>query len=325
MSKGRASPGVGHNGNLPEHGEIRAAMALEILFQEEKKKLNEKHKRARKGLEGKGIILAKLDDQVKRRDDTEQEVEQRFRTDWHYAGATHPGLSEQFDLFLPKKSAPEKRAALFHIGLMAALQGKEQTIVPTWSDDDRNQYLEGYGEGTAKREAARLGAFAEALANPGQVIDGTTGKVSAGKGPDKKAKAAKEAAAVGEQARADFNAEPPGEILQPDWEGFSDNPREWTEAQAAVFDGWLTAVPDGAVVRIAHKGVQVAWNEAMGVEQPTPKVEGDEGFEATPEELAAQATRTSVQEQRTAEEEAAENAPPPNPRKRRLPGESTPE
>lgn len=185
MARGkRQSPGIGragHNSGLPSHDDVRTALAIEMIFEEEAKKLREKHKRARKKIEGMGVRLDDLGDLKSMRDMTGNEIEDLFKRRWHLAGAIHPDKYEQLDIFAAKPSAPEKRAANYTMGLLAGLQGKELDIPLMVVGDDRDQMIQGHNEGRERRERAKLDILAEALdpVNEGKVTDGTTATVGA--------------------------------------------------------------------------------------------------------------------------------------------------
>ena len=191
MAGKRASPGVGRgigdNSGLPSHNDVRAALAIEMIFAEKEKKLREEKKRARKKIEGMGIPLSALSFLKEAQDMTASELEQHFRMNWHLAGAIHSDVHEQLDIFAPKPSAPERRAAHYTMGLLQGLKGAELEVPPMVAGDDRQQMIDGHNEGMARRKAAW-----DALAQGDEVVDGT-GKKPSGK-----------AAKVGEEAAKDF-------------------------------------------------------------------------------------------------------------------------
>lgn len=192
MPKGRNSPGVGrgHNSGEIPHEDIRAALATEIIHKENIAKATEARKRARKAMEGKGIPLERLDALFKRKDHTAGEIELELRQTFHFYSAINPALMEQFDLFSPKASAPERRAAYYTTGLMAGIQGKELVIPPAVTGDDREQLIAGHAQGASDRKAASDAILESAVdpKNKGKTTDGT-------------------AKAVGEKAAADFVAD----------------------------------------------------------------------------------------------------------------------
>lgn len=268
MAKTKNKPGVGHNGALPEYADLRAALAMEVLFNEKKKLLNEQHKRAKKGIGEKGITVEDVKELYGLKDMNEAEIEQYFRRKLHLAGALSTSLAQP-DLF----KSPTKQAAFRHLGLMAGLEGKPPIAPPTAVGDDMNQWLEGHAEGADSRKVASedvASILAQALDNgaKGIVTDGT-GKKTAEKG----AKAAK----VREQAKKDAEADsPPAPVadeaaiaqaeghLQPAWKGYSDDPVEWFAEQSRTFSKWFDGLPDGAVVAISHMGVLHAFNARRG-------------------------------------------------------------
>lgn len=194
MAGKRASPGIGrqgHNSGLPSHADVRAALAIEMIFAEEAKKLRERHKRARKRIEGMGVRLDDLSFLKALEGKTGSEVVEEFKRHWHLVGAIHEDKHEQLDIFAPKPSAPEIRAAHYTMGLLRGLKGEELEIPPMVVGDDRQQMIDGHNEGMARRQAA----WDEIGRADGQPVDGT-GKKPSGKKAD--------AEKVNEQAAGDF-------------------------------------------------------------------------------------------------------------------------
>lgn len=182
----RASPGTGraagpgHNSGLPDHGAVRKALAVEFIFEERKKKLNEEHKRARKKMQGDGIVLDDLTDLKGMKDKTGSELVDLFRRRWHLAGALHADKFEQLDLFVQKSDAPT-RTAHFTMGMMQGLKGAELEVPPMVVGEDRQLMIDGHNEGRALFDQASQDVLASALdpKNEGKVTDGTTGAVAA--------------------------------------------------------------------------------------------------------------------------------------------------
>lgn len=312
MPKGkRASPGVGHNSGLADHGDIRAALALDILFDEQKATLNERHKRARAAMEGKGVSLAELKFLKGLAGQAGSEVEALFRRQWHFIGAIFEKLTAQYDLFAPKPSAPERQAASFTLGLMAGLYGKELVIPPAIVGDDRDEMIRGHNEGADRRTAAKAEILTFALdpKNAGKTTDGTAAAVGAKAAADfakdqgedplvvngekypnmRQANAARSRLAQETAASSPTGTEvehPPEakpqltDPLQPSWIGFSTDPTDWFAAQKRDFEDWFAKVPADVTPMIEHEGVRQAFE--------TARVRQAEGFEATAEELAAQ-------------------------------------
>lgn len=195
----KKSPGVGHN-SLASHEAINLALAKQFLMDQEMDSLKEKHKRARAGFEGTGVILGQIDKIKKLAGQPVAAIEKQFREDFHYAGAMYPDLYEQFDIFAPKAEAPERRAAHYHVGKMSALRGEPNTPPPGVTGDDLQRWQKGYNDHLPLFEKAKAEILAEAIENAenGKVTDGTGGK------------AARAARAVRTQAAADFKADNPG-------------------------------------------------------------------------------------------------------------------
>lgn len=94
---------------------------------------------------------------------------------------------------------------------------------------------------------------------------------------------------VRERAAEDFAADNPAlpeGAAPPDWTEFADDPAAWTPDQQAAFDNWYDAMPEGVAPLLSHPGVKAAWAKAVAAEEP---------FEASDDELAAQAGRPSTE------------------------------
>lgn len=203
MAKSRKPAGVGHNSQLADPNDIQTALARQLMLDKELDDLKERHKRIRKGFEQSGVSLARLDKWKKLVDKPVADIEREFREDFHYAGVAFPDLGEQFNLFAPKAEAPERRAAFYHKGRMAALKGDEPTPPPGISGDDLQRWQSGYNDHLpfyqkAKSEQAEFMAKALENAENGIVTDGT------GTAEEKKTRA------VRQQARKDFAEDNPG-------------------------------------------------------------------------------------------------------------------
>lgn len=314
MAKGkRQSPGIGRTGiggnsGFPDIADVRSALAIEMVFEEQFKSLREKHKRARKGMEAKGVRLDDLSFMKSVRDLTGTEVVDEFKRHWHLVGALFEEQTEQLDIFAPKPSAGPVRQAHFTMGLMAGLQGKELEIPPMVVGDDRNQMIAGYNEGRERRAAALPMVLAEAMENAeqGKTTDGT------GKG-------AAAAAKVAEQAKEDFakdqkeagaedplvvNGEryatmrqanaararlakqeaekPPAETNGRSakfWDDYPEDNGTWTEEQKDAFCKWFDALPEGPEpIEIEHKGAAAEFLRLRDAGAPEVAPEEPAGF-----------------------------------------------
>lgn len=270
----RAHPGIGHNGPPPSHADIRKAMAIDLIFEEKEKALREEKKRAMKRVEGMGVRKDDLIFIKSLKDKTGTEMVEAFKRHWHLAGAIYEEQHEQLDIFAPKPSAPEVRAANFTMGLMKGLKGEELEISPAIVGDDRQQMINGFNEGKAKREAARLEVLGEALQNAeeGKVTNGT------GKAADVNKQAAGDFAkdqgedplvvggirypnmrqANAARARATKEA---GDPSQDDgrrakfWDDYPEDNGTWTDEQKDAFCNWFDALPEGPdPIEIEHPG-----------------------------------------------------------------------
>lgn len=183
MPKGkRASPapnrGIGDNSGYPDLGDVRVALAIETIFEEREKKLREEKKLARKKIEAMKVRLDDTNFLKGLREMSGSEVIEEFKRRWHLVGAVHQDQAEQLDIFAPKPSAPERRAAHYAMGMLAAITGKELVIPPGTATDDINRMTDGFNDGKASREQANALILGKALDNAkaGKVTDGKTGE-----------------------------------------------------------------------------------------------------------------------------------------------------
>lgn len=261
----RASPGVGRatigdNSGLPSHADVRTAVAIEMIFEEKAKKLREELKLARKRIESMKINKDDTTFLKGLRDKTGAEIEDLFKRQWHLVGAIHQDRYEQLDIFAPKPSAPERRAAHYTLGLLRGLQGKDLDIPPLTVGDDRQQMIDGYNEGRERFDAANAAILAQALDNAanGKVTDGT------GKAP-----------AVNEQAAADFAKDEGDDPLVVDGIKYAN----MRQANAARKRKELAAAPkagDQAEDPAGDQGASFLTDEStsvIGDDHPAPEVQ----------------------------------------------------
>lgn len=301
----RASPKPRGDGNGPALEDIEDALAMEILDQENLKLMREQRKSHRTMAEAKHVNLGQLDELYKRRDDTAGDIESYFKGLFRTFSAHFQEFVEM-DFFVRKTTKTEK-ASFGHVGLMAGLKGEDPTVPPNLVGEEIQDYERGYRKGADARNRNKrtlADTLAAVLATaPGTVIDGTTGKPLT-----KKQKAEVEAA-----AKAQFEAKQPdleaqakapeaggeGSSIkladQPDWSAYDDDPIKWAPEQSRAFRAWFDALPAGASVQIAHAGIRKAFSAARGdgvtAADVIGVVEGGDTFEASPEEIAAQAGR----------------------------------
>lgn len=286
-------PGVGHN-SLPDHGDIRTAAAMEMIYEDKEKALREEKKRARSRLvEGKGLLADDMKFLKGLRDKSATEVIDVFKRQWHTVGAFYPEAHDQMDLFTKKSDAPT-RAAYFTMGLLVGLQGKDLVIPPMVVGDDMQQMIAGHGEGRERHASALAGILGEALQNAadGKVTDGKTGE------------AIEPASAVGDKAAEDFavdtgsdplvvngerypnmrqaNAARKRAGLQPDdapaagagegdsapapapseadtatgnfWDAWAHDSNLWSDEQKDTFCKWFDGLAPDSVTNIEHPG-----------------------------------------------------------------------
>jgi hypothetical protein len=174
--KKRASPSVGHNGDLPDHVTILTALSVEILYQEQKKQLRELHKRARKGIEANGLQLSDLDMLYKKREEEPEEIEAWFRRMFNAMGARFSEIT-QYDLFVVKADGASKAAHRMN-GQMVAMQGEPCEPPSGLVGEPLQEWVSGWHEGNdirknATQTLADTLASALAEADAGRVVDGT--------------------------------------------------------------------------------------------------------------------------------------------------------
>lgn len=340
MPKGKKSPGTGRGENLTSDDAILKALAVEILDQERLDREKEFRKRHRKAAEGNGVVLPDLDALYKRREDPVQDILADFKRRLHYFGAFFKPIRQQFDLFVTSSESVEAQNASAMAGRMAGLTGKPATPPPNLTGEDAQIWLDAHGTAAKARSAAEKERAAEEKKDAEDrkaAIDGT------GKGD--------QAAQVRAQAAADFakdnpGAAPPAEAKKgpdpvvagdgifdgdgklPDTsEGYAGKGERYMLADDETYpSGRRAAYTDGVAVGSSIPG-------KVPVYAAHPPAPGD-GFEATEEELAAQANRPSRQQgPEIDEEDIAKGAAalkesgfvPEKPKRggRRLPGEKT--
>ena len=165
-----------------------------------------------------------------------------------------------------RKSTKEAKAAFGHHGMMAGLKGEDECPPPNLTPEESNEWMQGYDKGATARANASE-TLAETLAAALATPEGT---VIDGTG---KGGRSLKAVAVADQAKADFTAD------------------QIAEAKAT---GVITDDDPLGVNAPATLGDQI--KEAAG---------GD-GFEASAEELAAQAPRAAVEAAKPGAEDATD-------------------
>jgi hypothetical protein len=321
-ASGRASPGVGHNGGLPDEDAIRHCLAIELIYEEKAKLLREEIKRARKGYERRGVNLDRLKWLKGMQDLPVSDIEASFRQTWHYAGAVFESLKAQFDLFAPKAAEPASRAAHFTAGLMQGLRGEELVVPPIVVGDERQQMIDGHNEGRERRAKAseEILEFALKPENKGKPTDGTKAGVTAAavnqkaaedfakdQGDDplvvngekyptiRQANAARARLEKEQEAAAAKPEEPALEtqtvadapqasVKEPNWRDFDDDPDEWFAVQKQEAAEFFASLPKGTAPDTDHAGALAAYAVWLAAK-------ADDGFEATAEELAGQKDR----------------------------------
>jgi hypothetical protein len=208
----RASPRPGREGNGPTPEEIMDAMAKELLDQENAKRVREMRKRHRAEFEAKGGNLGHLDELYRRRDDTAEEIQSFFTGMFKTFGAYFDEFA-QMDFFTRKTTKTEK-ASFEHAGMMAGLKGEIGTPPPNLVGDEIQDWLTGHAKGSSARQRNATSTIDEiskafAIADAGGVVDGTGKTVKAVEPEKAKTAAQKKAAAVAEQAAADFKEDNP--------------------------------------------------------------------------------------------------------------------
>lgn len=178
---------------------------------------------------------------------------------------------------LALEGVPEAARPALHwegVGYTACISGEfadgERDGVPP---ENLQDYMKGFSQGTARNAAGikKLAADppAAAEAAPPLMV-----------GED----AAKAAVKYAEAAIAKGK--------QPAWNGFPTDPDAWTEGHAACFEGWFKSLDPADEVDVLHVGAAAMFDRLVEAEQSgTPGAEAPDDFEATPEELAAQAGR----------------------------------
>lgn len=283
-------PGVGHNGGLPDHGDIRTAAAMEMIYEQKEKDLRHEKKLARSRLvEGKGLLQDDMKFLKGLRDKSATEMIEIFKRQWHTVGAFYPEAHEQMDLFSKKSEAPV-RAAYYTMGLLQGLQGKDLEIPPMVVGDDQQQVIAGHNEGRDRHAAAQAGILGQALENAaaGHVTDGKTGapildktaadfaKDQAAAGDDDPLVVAGERYPTVRQANAarkrleqQAGGAPAASDAPLPWADFPEDNTAWSDEQKDVFCRWFDAQPvDGAPLVINHPGAQAEFKRLRDASKP---------------------------------------------------------
>lgn len=291
----KKTPGLGHNGGLPDHGDIRTAAAMEMIYEDKEKALREEKKRARLRLvEGKGLLQDDMKFLKGLREKSATEVIDIFKRQWHSVGAFYPEAHEQMDLFTKKSDAPT-RAAHFTMGLLAGLQGKELVIPPMIVGDDQQQMIAGHNEGRERHAAAQAGILGQALENAanGKVTDGKTGapildktaadfsKDQAASGGDdplvvngEKYPTVRQANAARKRLEQQGGGAPAdqqdsGRINAPFWDAWHNDNTLWDDEKKDTFCKWFDAQPEGdAPIVIEHPGAQAEFKRLRDASKP---------------------------------------------------------
>lgn len=308
MPKGKKSPGTGRGENLTSDEAILKALAVEILDQERLDREKEFRKRHRKAAEANGVVLPDLDALYKRREDPVSDILADMKRRMHYFGAFFKPIRQQFDMFVTASESIEAQNAAAMAGRLAGLNGKPATPPPNLTGEDAQIWLEAHGLATKARAAAEKERKEEEKKDADErkaeqaPVDGT-GKGSA-------------AAQVRAQAAADFAKDNP-DVKAPAEPEAAKGP-DPVPAGDGIFDG-DGKLPDTSTGyagkgerymlstdetyasgrRAAYEDGKPVGSSIPGkvpVYADHPPAVKDDGFEATEEELAAQAGRPSRQE-----------------------------
>lgn len=223
---------------------------------------------------------------------TDLEARERIRGLIHEAFGLPVGPQPELAL----EGVPEAARPALHwetIGYQQGIDGlfadPERDGVPP---ENLQDYMRGF-ESVTRRNAAGIKAL---KADPPK--GAAAPPLMVGEKPEKAAakQAAKDAAATVEYAEKAMTR---GEI--PAWNGFPDDPNLWTDGQKDVFTRWAEALDPTAEVDLVHAGAIAFFDELYPPEEADSQAApGDpaaenaaqaDDFEATPEELAAQAGR----------------------------------
>ena len=309
---GRRSPAVGRGENLASHDAIRKALAMEILDQERLDREKEFRKRHRAGAEKSGVNLSKLDMLFKRREDQPNDILADIKSTMHYLGAVILPLRKQYDMFVTASESVEAQNAAWRAGEMAGLNGKPAQPPANLVGEDAQLWLEGHGIAAKVRaevererkaeEKAEAERIAAEKAEAGAAIDGTNKGSTASQvraqaaadfakdNPDVKAPAEPEAAKGPDPVPAgDGIFDGDGKLPDTSTGYAGKGERYMLSTDETYASGRRAAYEDGKPVGSSIPG-------KVPVYADHPPAVKDDGFEATEEELAAQAGRPSRQE-----------------------------
>lgn len=201
-----------------------------------------------------GIQLGLLDATVKMAEWSRGEIRDHFGTAAQYAQwlamPVAPGVVKQATLATEDDDAIQRRE-WFALGRTYSRTGKPGRPPEECPDEFHQAFMGGFNE---EDEAAWLDADSE---KPAPIVEAE---------PATLAEAAADAIAtdtpaevVAQADAAAPAADEPQDHGQPSWKGYSDDPEDWFAAQWRDFDAWYASLPDGANVRMTHKGVREAF------------------------------------------------------------------
>lgn len=227
----RAPASIGHNsGDLPDPKDYRAGLALHVLMDAEKKRMQARHKRLNsKMIEGKGMAVEDIKTMFSMKDSPVQDVRRWLERKAHSLGSMF-GVRVQIDLFAVDE---ERLRAIRFKGMIAGCEGKDPTPPPTFDATEKQSWMEGWHDGLDARKAASEEMQKEFLeGDPDAELDHT---------PEALAERAKNTAGVGDKAAKDFRED--NMPAMPDWAAIGNDHQNWTTEEYRLFSAWFDALP----------------------------------------------------------------------------------
>jgi len=280
-AKGAGAPAPATNQVVTQESYLAAVKAI-TQARSKCAAANDELKTIRKTWKASGIELGVLDSMVKMAEWSRGEIRDHFDTAARYAAwlglPVAPGAIKQSAISTEDDDAIQRRE-WFALGRTYSRTGKPGRPPEECPDEFHQAFMSGFNEedeaAWADAEGAQQQEAPVVVQNP---VEPTL------------AEAAVEAMVGNAEASASAadvapSAEPVAEYAQPSWKGYSDDPEDWFAAQWRDFDAWYEAIPEGANVRMTHKGVLAAFRAKAKAEAEAIAAEdGDDAALGEPEQ-----------------------------------------
>lgn len=240
------------------HHNHEQAQAKILIAQEAMSELKTKKAEIRAAIQNTCIplgiydeVLKKLRAKTKRIDNEAYEKQRALAFE---AFGLPCGPAPELDL-TGKMPEPAKAATYWEeTGYQVAVGGAGQFADPQRDGvppENVQDYMKGHARGTEM-----IGRGIKALETQPAKSPEPPPPLMVGEDPEKAA--AKAAAQVSDKI---------GQLEQPDWTGYDDDPDMWSDEQRETFLAWFKALPEDADIDIQHVGVAKAFDEAVDAEE----------------------------------------------------------